>query len=91
MIISVCTNVEFKLPEGEELVDVCKAIEDIKKDALDVGRDEGRVEGRAEGREEERRDTAVRMIKAGKLSLEEISDYLALPLANVKEIKNSLV
>ena len=82
MIISVCTNVEFKLPEGEELVDVCKAIEDIKKDALDVGRDEGRVEGR---------DTAVRMIKAGKLSLEEISDYLALPLANVKEINNSLV
>lgn len=73
---------EFKLPEGEELVDVCKAIEDIKKDALDVGRDEGRVEGR---------DTAVRMIKAGKLSLEEISDYLALPLANVKEINNSLV
>ena len=73
---------EFKLPEGEELVDVCKASEDIKKDALDVGRDEGRVEGR---------DTAVRMIKAGKLSLEEISDYLALPLANVKEINNSLV
>ena len=72
--ISVCTNVDFKVPEGEELVDVCKAIEDIKKDALD----------------EERRNTAVRMIKAGKLSLEEIAAYLAIPLANVKEIKNSL-
>ena len=56
---------------------MCKAIEDIKD------------EGRAEGREEERHNTAVRMIKAGKLSLEEIADYLALPLANVKEKKNS--
>ena len=54
----------------------------IRKDALD--------EGRYAGREEERHDTAVRMIKAGKLSLEEIADYLALPLANVKEIKCKL-
>ncbi len=77
--ISVCTNVDFKVPDGEELVDVCKAIEDIKDESRD------------EGREEERHNTAVRMIKAGKLSLEEIADYLALPLANVKEIKNSLV
>ncbi|MBQ5502604.1 MAG: hypothetical protein IIT82_07845, partial [Selenomonas sp.] len=81
--ISVCTNVDFKVPDGEELVDVCKAIEDIK--------DEGRDEGRVEGREEERHNTAVRMIKAGKLSLEEIAEYLALPLANVKEIKKSLI
>ena len=81
--ISVCTNVDFKVPDGEELVDVCKAIEDIK--------DEGRDEGRVEGREEERHNTAVRLIKAGKLSLEEIAEYLALPLANVKEIKKSLI
>jgi predicted HTH domain antitoxin len=30
------------------------------------------------------------MIKAGKLSLEEIAEYLALPLKSVAEIKNSM-
>lgn len=43
---------------------------------------------RREGREEERRNTAIRMIKAGKLSLEEIAEYLAIPLKSVTEIKN---
>ena len=45
---------------------------------------------RREGQEEERRNTAIRMIKAGKLSLEEIAEYLALPLKSVMEIKKSI-
>ena len=45
---------------------------------------------RREGQEEERRNTAIRMIKAGKLSLEDIAGYLALPLKRVTEIKNSI-
>ena len=76
--ISVCTKFDFNIQAEKDVVNVCKAIEDMKKDAMD------------EGRIEERNNAAIRMIKAGKLSLEEIADYLALPLANVKEIKNSL-
>jgi len=60
------------------LANVCKAIEDIKKDAFE------------EGCEEECRNIAVRMIKAGKVSLEDIAAYLALPLADVVEISNSV-
>ena len=60
------------------MANVCKAIEDIKKDAFE------------EGYEEECRNIAVRMIKAGKVSLEDIAAYLALPLADVVEISNSV-
>ena len=60
------------------MANVCKAIEDIKKDAFE------------EGCEEECRNIAVRMIKAGKVSLEDIAAYLVLPLADVAEISNSV-
>lgn len=60
------------------MANVCKAIEDIKKEAFE------------EGCEEECRNIAVRMIKAGKVSLEDIAAYLALPLADVVEISNSV-
>lgn len=54
-------------------------------------RREGYDEGLHTGREEERKNAAIRMIKIGKLSLEEIAEYLALPLANVIELKKSLI
>ena len=60
------------------MANVCKAIEDIKKDAFE------------EGCEEECRNIAVRMIKAGKVSLEDIAAYLVLPLDDVVEISNSV-
>ena len=60
------------------MANVCKAIEDIRKDAFE------------EGCEEECRNIAVRMIKAGKVSLEDIAAYLVLPLADVVEISNSV-
>lgn len=46
---------------------------------------------RREGQEEERRNIAIRMIKIGRLSLEEIAEYVSLPLKSVKEIKNLIV
>ncbi len=42
--ISVCANVDFKIPEGEEQIDMCKAIEDMKEDA----RNEGRMETKSQ-------------------------------------------
>ncbi len=68
------------------MANVCKAIEDLKKEAFE----EGRRIGLAEFREEESRNIAVRMIKAGKVSLEDIAAYLVLPLADVVEISNSV-
>ena len=43
---------ELKFPEEKETVDMCKAIQDIRKDAIAEGKAEGRAEGKAEGRAE---------------------------------------
>ena len=42
-IVSVCSNVN--IPVGEERVDMCKAIEDMKVDARNEGRDAERNAG----------------------------------------------
>lgn len=39
--ISICTKVDFNIPMGEEEVNVCKAIEDMRADARNEGRSEG--------------------------------------------------
>ncbi|MBO6255048.1 MAG: Rpn family recombination-promoting nuclease/putative transposase, partial [Bacteroidaceae bacterium] len=85
--------VDGKTAEGKFTKDVAAEVDRVKQ------HDETRLEymtlmmelkqQRREGQEEERRNTAIRMIKAGKLSLEEIAEYLALPLKSVAEIKNS--
>lgn len=43
--ISVCSSVDFNIPVGEERVDMCKAIEDMKADARNEGRDAERNAG----------------------------------------------
>ena len=50
--INTITHSEMKFPEGKETVDMCKAIQDIRKDAIAEGKAEGRAEGKAEGRAE---------------------------------------
>ena len=47
--INTITHSELKFPEEKETVDMCKAIQDIRKDAIAEGRAEGKAEGRAEG------------------------------------------
>ena len=46
---------------------------------------------RYEAAEENARKTAIRMIKAGKMPLEEIADYTELPFDVVKELKVEVV
>lgn len=50
--INTITHSELKFPEEKETVDMCKAIQDIRKDAIAEGKAEGRAEGKAEGRAE---------------------------------------
>ena len=47
--ISICSNVDFNIPVGEERINLCKAIEDMKEDARNEGRKEGRNEERNNG------------------------------------------
>ena len=51
-VIKAVTNADIKYDEGEEHVDMCQAIQDMRKESWDNGKAEGRVEGREEGKAE---------------------------------------
>lgn len=61
-----------------------------EKTLLEIGREQGIDIGREQGAEQEKMQTAVRMLKAGKLSMEEISIYSGLTLEQVLQLKNEL-
>lgn len=46
----------------------------------------GRKEGRQEGRKENQEETARRMLKTGKLTVEEIAEYSGLSIADVERL-----
>ena len=48
-MLNEVTNSKLKIPEQEEKIDMCKAIQDIRADGRAEGRAEGQAEGRAEG------------------------------------------
>ena len=63
--------------------EMCKVIEELAKEE----REAGRKEGRKEGHEENMSETALRMLKAGKFPLEEISELSGLSLEKVKKLQ----
>ncbi|MGN0357433.1 MAG: hypothetical protein ACI4E0_06400, partial [Blautia sp.] len=98
MVINACTNAEFKINPKQEVVDVCKAIAEIR----DEGRTEGFVEGRMEGHKEglieglieghregaleANKETALRMLKEGSFSYGMISAMTSLSLEEVERL-----
>ncbi len=90
-MIEVMANV--KIPEEygrmvqendreEKRYDMCKAFEDYRQEGVEEGMEKGMEKGREEGR----MDDARRMLRAGKLSYEEIAEYTALPLEKVQRL-----
>ena len=71
--ISVCANVDFKIPEGEEPIDMCKAIEDMKDDA------------RKEGFAESQSQKAMKMLKKNE-PVEKIMEYTSLSDQQIQEL-----
>ncbi len=69
-VLNIITNSKLKIDEGEEEIDMCLAIQQMREDAL--------LEGKT--------DAAIRMITKNKLSLGEIADYVALPLEDVEKL-----
>ena len=65
---------------------MCKSIQERIDEALEEGLELGFGRGDWERREE----TAVRMLKKGRLSLDEIAEYSAFPLRLVKGLKAEL-
>ena len=87
MVISACTHTELNMKEDEEAVNMCQAIEAMKRDSREAGLAEGRAEGRAEGKEEgmliQARATAERLAAKG-FEEEQIAEILGYGLSVVR-------
>ena len=57
---------------------MCRAMEEMRIESWQEGVEEGRKEGR--------KDTALRMLKAGKYTLDEIAEMSGLSLEEVKAL-----
>ena len=51
-VINAVTNSGFKISEDEEVIDMCKAIEDIRKEGYNKGKDDGYIKGKDDGYQE---------------------------------------
>ena len=76
--INVVTGSMLKLPEREERVDMCKAIEQIRNDSV--------LEGEKKGAINTAFEIAKRMIDSGNLPLAEIAGYTGLSLEEVQTL-----
>lgn len=76
VVINTVTNSKLVFDEKEGTVDMCQAIAEM--------REKERREGRQEGSQEEKKEIASRMLRAGRLSIEEIAEYVGLSIAIVK-------
>ena len=77
-MLRIFGNFGFEYKDGEENIDMCKALEDWAE--------ESRNEGRSEGIEEGKIDTTVGLLSLGKLFLEEISRVTKFSIERIKEI-----
>ena len=59
----MCANIDIQIDEEEEVVDVCKAVQDMNEKARQEGLQEGLQTGRSEGRQEARLETLLADIK----------------------------
>lgn len=74
MVINAITHSKIKFDEKEEVVNMCQAI----------------MEMREEERLFEREETAKRMLKLGKYTLEEIAMCSNLSVERIKELQNEI-
>ena len=49
-LLNEITDTRIKIPDKEGNVNMCKAIQDMRNEAIQIGRAEGRAEGEAKGR-----------------------------------------
>lgn len=76
-VINVTTNSKLKYPKGQEAVDVCAAIEEMKMDSRIKGKMEGKIEGSVEAYREfncSLQDTIERVAEKFSLSLQKAEE-----------------
>ena len=70
-MINIVTGSELHYNTEEERVDMCKAIEDMRSDALTEGVIRGLEEGKIKGREEGMVSTLAALVKDGIISIDD--------------------
>ena len=86
-VIKTITNSKFEIPEGAEVIDMCKAEEELmmesKNEGLSQGLSQGISQGLAQGREEQAQATAICMSQKG-CTIEDISDFIGYQIDVVR-------
>ncbi|MCM1398416.1 MAG: Rpn family recombination-promoting nuclease/putative transposase [Clostridium sp.] len=67
-----------------------EGVEDGIEQGLEQGIAQGLEQGLEQGAEQEKMQLAIKMLKAGKLSVAEISEYSGLPIEQITELKNEI-
>ena len=82
-VIKTITNSKFEIPEGAEVIDMCKAEEELMMESKNEGLSQGLSQGLAQGREEQAQATAIRMSQKG-CTIEDISDFIGYQIDVVR-------
>ena len=80
-------RVRFFKESKEGVSIMCRVMEDMRDVALREGLREGRREGRREGIQEGKREMALRMLEAGRYSIEEISELSGLSPDEIRTLE----
>ena len=80
MVINVCTNSKLKIDTNQEVVDMCKAIADMRQEGIDIGRQEGIEQGELK----KAKETALNLFKMG-IGAEKIAEIVNVSISLVKE------
>ena len=70
-VIRACTNTDIQFDEKAEVIDVCKAVQEMNEKARQEGRQEGRLEGHQEGRQEALSEVIRNVMESLHLTFEE--------------------
>ena len=104
MVLKETANAKINITENEEVVDMCKALEDMKKIAFENGRrsmapaledmkkiakQEGKAEGKVEGKMEEKKSIVLRLLDCGNIPMEVIADAAQITLDEVIALNTS--
>ena len=86
-VINAITGAGLKMDESEEYIDMCKAIQDMREEAMQIGKQEGREEGRQQGQQLKEKEIIIRMLNKQIFTYEEIADIVKTSEEKVKEVE----
>ena len=82
-VINAITGAGLKMDESEEYIDMCKAIQDMREEAMQAGKQEGQQEGR----QKEKEEIIIRMLNKKIFTYGEIAEIVKTSEEKVKEVE----